>query len=67
MDAHKARKNPCKPKNLLKRLVEEKVREVLATNVPAIAPSAPSIPIVVKNVSPFLKWVGGRHRLLMML
>jgi len=64
MDAHKARKNPCKPKNLLKRLVEEKVREVLATNVPAIAPSAPSIPIVVKNVSPFLKWVGGKTQII---
>ena len=63
MDAHRARKNPCKPKTLLNELVEKKVREVLATVAPA-APTAPTAPIVVTNASPFLKWVGGKTQII---
>lgn len=62
MDSHRARKNPCKPKSLLNRLVEEKVREALAT-APA-APVAPAVPIVVTNTTPFLKWVGGKTQII---
>jgi len=63
MDAHKARKNPCKPKNLLKRLVEEKVREVLSTTTPSIK-STQSTSIIVTNVTPFIKWVGGKTQII---
>jgi DNA adenine methylase len=66
MDAHRARKNPCKPKTLLNDLVEKKVREVLATAAPpaAPAPSAAPAPLIVTNTTPFLKWVGGKTQII---
>ena len=61
MDAHKARKNSCKPNSLLNKLVEEKVREVLATVAP-VAPVAPVASLTI--VKPFLKWVGGKTQII---
>jgi DNA adenine methylase len=66
MDAHRARKNPCKPKTLLNELVEKKVREVLATAAPTVPvpPVVPSTPINITNMTPFLKWVGGKTQII---
>lgn len=64
MDAHRARKNPCKPKNTLNKLVEEKVREVLAATPAAPAPQPPPPSTQVSITTPFLKWVGGKTQIL---
>ena len=60
MENHKARQKPCKPNDLLNKLVEEKVREVLATATPVQVEN----PTVVRNETPFLKWVGGKTQIL---
>jgi DNA adenine methylase len=62
MDAHRMRKNPCKRKTLLNELVEKKVREALATTATVALP--PTVPIIVTNMSPFLKWVGGKTQII---
>ena len=65
MENHKARQRPCKPNDLLNKLVEEKVREVLATT--PVAPVQVQVPAVVRNETPFLKWVGGKTQILHMV
>lgn len=65
MDSHKLRKTPCKPNNLINKIVEEKVREILATVNPVAVSAVSVVPIKpISVIKPFLKWVGGKTQII---
>jgi len=65
-DKHKARKRPCVKNDIIEKLVEQKVQEVLSkTNIvsnPAVNEPVKSDPIEVTK--PFMKWVGGKTQII---
>ena len=58
LDSHKKRKIPCKKDDIIDKLVEKKVQEVLEKRG-IIEPKKD-----IRVVKPFLKWVGGKTQIL---
>jgi DNA adenine methylase len=68
-DSHKARKRPCKKNDMIEKLVEKKVQEVLSkTNIAVSKIHTETNQIVNLNaleiVKPFMKWVGGKTQII---
>jgi DNA adenine methylase len=61
-DSHKARKRPCKKNDLIEKLVEKKVQEVLAKTNVIVASS--EVDTQLQLVKPFMKWVGGKTQII---
>jgi DNA adenine methylase len=60
-DSHKSRKRPCKKNDIIEKLVEKKVQEVLSkTNIVVTKIETESNQIV----KPFMKWVGGKTQII---
>lgn len=60
-DSHKGRKRACKKNNVIEKLVEKKINEILEEKnilVPTLGP------IQMEIIKPFLKWVGGKTQII---
>ena len=56
-DSHKARIRPCKKNNIIEKIVEKKVQEILSkTNTIVQTP--------LELTKPFIKWVGGKTQII---
>lgn len=63
-ESHKARKRPCKKNDMIEKLVEKKVEEVLAKNN-IILPKVEHIQSNQNEImKPFMKWVGGKTQII---
>jgi DNA adenine methylase len=63
-DSHKARKRPCKKNDVIEKLVEKKVQEVLAKTNIIIPKNETVITSQLEIIKPFMKWVGGKTQII---
>ena len=62
-DSHKARQKPCVKNDIIEKIVEKKVQEILSkTNL--VVPSTNTLVNDVDLTKPFIKWVGGKTQII---
>jgi DNA adenine methylase len=62
-DSHKARQKPCVKNDIIEKIVEKKVQEILSkTNL--VVPSTNTLVNDVDLTRPFIKWVGGKTQII---